>query len=152
MISKQELLQHWLGHRALTAKTIAAFPEDALFNFSVGGMRTFAQMIAELLALSGEGLQELATGEQKPFNEAVPATEKQALLDLWNKNTAAITSMVDKIHETDIHRSVKLFGQYEFSVQNHLLYFIDNEVHHRAQAFVYLRALGVEPPPFWLRD
>jgi uncharacterized damage-inducible protein DinB len=29
--------------------------------------------------------------------------------------------------------------------------FIDNEVHHRGQGYVYLRALGVEPPPFWER-
>ncbi|NLG08337.1 MAG: damage-inducible protein DinB, partial [Deinococcales bacterium] len=30
-------------------------------------------------------------------------------------------------------------------------YAIDNEIHHRAQGYVYLRALGVEPPPFWER-
>jgi uncharacterized damage-inducible protein DinB len=29
---------------------------------------------------------------------------------------------------------------------------IDNEVHHRAQGYVYLRALGLEPPHFWERD
>jgi uncharacterized damage-inducible protein DinB len=29
--------------------------------------------------------------------------------------------------------------------------FIDNEVHHRGQGYVYLRALGVEPSPFWER-
>ena len=29
-----------------------------------------------------------------------------------------------------------------------LFYIIDNEVHHRGQGFVYLRALGVEPPQF----
>ncbi len=31
------------------------------------------------------------------------------------------------------------------------LYAIDNEVHHRGQGTVYLRALGLEPPPFWER-
>ena len=25
-------------------------------------------------------------------------------------------------------------------------------VHHRGQGYVYLRALGIEPPPFWERD
>jgi uncharacterized damage-inducible protein DinB len=25
---------------------------------------------------------------------------------------------------------------------------IDNEIHHRGQGYVYLRALGIEPPPF----
>ena len=30
-------------------------------------------------------------------------------------------------------------------------YAIDNEIHHRGQGFVYLRALGIEPPHFWER-
>ena len=27
-----------------------------------------------------------------------------------------------------------------------------HEIHHRGQGYVYLRALGIEPPPFWERD
>ena len=30
-------------------------------------------------------------------------------------------------------------------------HWIDNEIHHRGQAYVYLRALGIEPPHFWER-
>ena len=26
-----------------------------------------------------------------------------------------------------------------------------NEIHHRGQGYVYLRALGIEPPPFYER-
>ncbi|MEJ6979249.1 DinB family protein [Pedobacter sp. P351] len=29
---------------------------------------------------------------------------------------------------------------------------IDNEIHHRGQAYVYLRSLGITPPFFWERD
>ena len=29
---------------------------------------------------------------------------------------------------------------------------IDNETHHRGQGYVYLRALGIEPPQFWERN
>ena len=29
---------------------------------------------------------------------------------------------------------------------------IDNEIHHRGQGYVYLRALGKEPPPFYERN
>ncbi len=36
-----QVLHHWQGHRELTRRTIEAFPEDKLFTFSVGGMRTF---------------------------------------------------------------------------------------------------------------
>ncbi|WP_245808378.1 DinB family protein [Deinococcus hopiensis] len=32
-----------------------------------------------------------------------------------------------------------------------VLYGIDNEIHHRGQGDVYLRALGVEPPAFYSR-
>jgi uncharacterized damage-inducible protein DinB len=31
------------------------------------------------------------------------------------------------------------------------LYVIDNEIHHRAQGYVYLRAMGIAPPPFYER-
>jgi uncharacterized damage-inducible protein DinB len=31
-------------------------------------------------------------------------------------------------------------------------YVIDNEIHHRGQGYVYLRELGIEPPPFWERS
>lgn len=37
VISADELLKTWQGHRALTRRTIEAFPEEKLFYFSVGG-------------------------------------------------------------------------------------------------------------------
>ncbi|HMV91072.1 MAG TPA: DinB family protein, partial [Cyclobacteriaceae bacterium] len=42
-------------------------------------------------------------------------------------------------------------GQFDGTITWHYFYFVDNEIHHRAQAYVYLRALGIEPPPFWDR-
>ena len=45
----------------------------------------------------------------------------------------------------------KAFGQWENSGANTILYGIDNEIHHRGQGYVYLRALGIEPPAFWER-
>ena len=33
-----------------------------------------------------------------------------------------------------------------------LFYVIDNEIHHRGQGYVYLRALGIEPPLFYDRS
>ena len=32
-----------------------------------------------------------------------------------------------------------------------ILYGIDNEIHHNGQDCVYLRALCIDPPPFWER-
>jgi len=45
----------------------------------------------------------------------------------------------------------KAFGQWEMSGIATIQYAVDNEIHHRGQGYVYLRALGIEPPHFWER-
>jgi uncharacterized damage-inducible protein DinB len=52
----------------------------------------------------------------------------------------------------DFGKNFNLFGQYEFPIIENIFYFIDNEIHHRGQGYVYLRALGIEPPFFWTRE
>ena len=44
------------------------------------------------------------------------------------------------------------FGLWTFPVHGLLLCVIANEIHHRAQGCVSLRALGIEPPGFWDRS
>ena len=44
------------------------------------------------------------------------------------------------------------FGQYPGRVYDLLLYAIDNEIHHRGEGYVYLRALRIEPPAFYSRE
>ncbi len=46
---------HWQGHRGLTRRVIDAFPEKELFEFSIGGMRTFAAMAMELSVIAARG-------------------------------------------------------------------------------------------------
>jgi len=59
---------------------------------------------------------------------------------LWPKIPAA--------HFAD---TVTAFGSYTGKLHDLFLYVIDNEIHHRGQGYVYLRALGIEPPPFYER-
>ncbi len=151
------LLQQWQEHRKLTRRVIEAFPEEALFNFSIGGMRPFSLMVTELLEISGPGIIGIATGHWAGMakldrhSDAVIAGGKEALLQQWDDVTGLIDAYwpqvsVERLQENDI-----AFGQYAGRIFSILLYFIDNEIHHRAQAYVYLRALGIEPPPFWDR-
>lgn len=152
MISKNDFLQHWLGHRELTRKAIAMFPEQDLFSFSVGGMRPFADLTKELLSLAVPGLKEIATGEPVQFNHNLPLHTKEDLLKQWDEDTPKITEYFNQIPTDRFEEKHKLFGMYEFTIRNHAWYLLDNEVHHRAQGYVYLRALGIEPPPFWDRQ
>ena len=152
VITSEELLNHWQGHRRLTRRVIEAFPENEFFTFSIGGMRPFSGLISELLAIGAPGLREMAERNPETLNEHLEtATTKEIFLTLWDEATAEIDRLWKLIPEERFHDSVKTFGQYEGTIWSSIFYFIDNEIHHRGQATVYLRALGVEPPYFWER-
>ena len=152
VITSQELLKHWQGHRKLTRKLIEAFPEKEFFEYSIGGMRPFAAMVKELLGIAVPGLREIVGGEAKELNENIGGADSKAdLLALWDKATEGINEYWAQIPDERFPEQIVLFGQYPGTVLSSILYFIDNEVHHRGQAYVYLRSLGVEPHPFWDR-
>lgn len=152
ILSKENLLIHWQGHRASTRKTIECFPEKELYEFTIGNMRPFAAMVHEILAIGVPGLQQIVSKEITEFTEhSIIYKTKDELLQQWDKDTTAINSLYALIPETDFQLEFNLFGQYNNSLVNSIFYFIDNEIHHRAQAFVYLRALNIAPPFFWER-
>jgi uncharacterized damage-inducible protein DinB len=158
IISSQALMEHWQGHRLLTRKTIEAFPEDQFYSFSIGGMRTFADLVMELMGLAAPGVQGIVTGVWKSsgeyqldHNTPAPGT-KQEVLALWDQVTDQMNAIWPSMKAERFEEVEAAFGMYENTVINTILYLIDNEIHHRGQAFVYLRALGVEPPAFWDRN
>ncbi len=51
VISANQLLDQWQGHRRLTRRVIEAFPEDKLFNYSIGGMRSFSVLAMEMIEM-----------------------------------------------------------------------------------------------------
>ena len=125
------LLTHWQGHRRLTRRVIDAFPEDKLFSFSVGGMRPFGALAMEMITMAVPMVQGAISGDWKTSMNRDPRP-KAEVLRLWDESTA--------------------FGQYPGILHDLILYVIDNEIHHRGQGYVYLRALGIEPPAFYDRS
>ena len=156
-VSTKNFLNEWLGHRRLTRKVIAAFPEDQLFTYSIGGMRPFAEMVKELIDVSGPGVRGIAldnwenTGGFSEHSLSEGQRTKDGLLKLWDDSTEEITTYYAKISKARLEETVLAFGQYEGQVFSTILYFKDNEIHHRAQGIVYLRSLGIEPPAFYDR-
>ena len=149
-ISIDALLDHWRGHRRLTRRVIEAFPEDQLFTFSIGGMRTFGELANELLAMAAPMAHGMATLEWGGYSPA-KATSKQEILRLWDESTSKIDEMWPQIPEDRFQETITSFGMFTGPGHWQILYVVDNEIHHRAQGYVYLRALGVEPPPFYER-
>ncbi len=149
-ISTDALLEHWQGHRRLTRRVIDAFPEDRLFTFSIGGMRTFGQLANELLSMGAPMAHGLATLEWGGYSPA-KADTKRDMLRLWDESTTKIEEFWPKIPVTRFQEELTSFGQFTGKGHWQMLYIIENEIHHRGQGYVYLRALGVEPPPFYER-
>lgn len=151
MLTAETLLNNWQGHRRLTRKTIEAFPEDKLFQFSVGGMRPFAEMAWEFIRMAVPIVEGVSTGKWEEYKTAKPSS-KSELLRLWDEQTAELNEKFPKIPPHRFDEVDKAFGQWEMPGLATIQYAIDNEIHHRGQGYVYLRALGIEPPPFWERD
>jgi uncharacterized damage-inducible protein DinB len=150
-ISPAALLDHWQGHRRLTRHVIEAFPEDRLFEFSIGGMRTFGELTMEMLGMAEPMVRGISTGEWETFTPSEVRTRDE-VLRLWDEATEGIGTLWSRIPASRFHERTTAFGMYEGVIHNLLLYAIDNEIHHRGQGYVYLRAQGIEPPPFYIRD
>ena len=146
VITPDELLKHWQGHRGLTRRVIEAFPEDQLFTFTLGGMRPFGVLANEFLSMSVPTLRGISTGDWTGPEEK-PAT-KADVLRAWDADTEEINRLWAEMPPQRFQETHTAFGQWTGTGIWLLLYIIDNEIHHRGQGYVYLRALEIEPPPF----
>jgi uncharacterized damage-inducible protein DinB len=113
-------------------------------------MRTFGVMGNELLAIAGPMMQGLVTGDWEEY-AAKDIDSKAALLAHWDESTKEIDEFWSQLPGDGFTRTVTAFGQFTGPVHWQILYAIDNEIHHRGQGYVYLRALGVAPPAFYER-
>ena len=150
-ITPDALLAHWQGHRRLTRRVIDAFPEDRLFSFSVGGMRPFGALALEMITMAVPMVRGAVSGEWSASSSRDPRP-KQEVLRLWDESTEQLNALWPQISPQRFQETLTAFGQYTGVVHDLILYVIDNEIHHRGQGYVYLRALGIEPPAFYDRS
>jgi uncharacterized damage-inducible protein DinB len=149
-ISLPALLDHWQGHRRLTRRVIDAFPEEHLLTFTIGSMRPFGAMAMELISIAEPMVRGVLTAEWSPVVHP-PGVSKSEILRLWDESTVALDSLWPQIPAGRFQETMTAFGQYPGKAYDLLLYAIDNEIHHHAQGYVYLRALGIDPPAFYER-
>jgi uncharacterized damage-inducible protein DinB len=150
VITPEALLEHWQGHRRLTRRLIEAFPEDQLFTFSIGGMRTFGELSLELLSMAVPMVRGVVSGDWSTSWDREQKSREE-ILRMWDQATDEINTLWAQIPPERFHEHMVAFGQYPGVASDLIMYVIDNEIHHRGQGYVYLRALGIEPPPFYER-
>ena len=150
VIEPEQLRQHWQGHRRLTRRVVDAFPEDKLFSFSVGGMRPFGALAMEMVTMAVPMVRGAISGEWNASTSR-DARPKSEVLRLWDEDTDQLNELWPQIPPQRFLETLTAFGQYPGVLHDLILYVIDNEIHHRGQGYVYLRSLGIEPPPFYER-
>ena len=149
-VTADAMLAHWQGHRRLTRRMIEAFPDDKLFTYSLGGMRTFGELALEMLTMGAPMVRGTLTGKWESSMDRSPRPRAE-LLRQWDEATKEIDTLWKQLPPERFGETIKAFGQYEGVASDLLLYVIDNEIHHRGQGYVYLRSLGIDPPPFYER-
>ncbi|GGR14419.1 DinB family protein [Deinococcus ruber] len=152
LLTPEALTRHWQGHRRLTRRTIEAFPDDQLFSFSVSGMRPFGTLAWEMVTTTTYLLNALKSdswGWEGLSREPRPQ-ERAALLSAWDDLSARIDAELPGVSLAFMSTEKDIpFGRQ--TPTSATFYTIDNEIHHRGQGYVYLRALGLEPPAFYER-
>ena len=114
-------------------------------------MRTFGELAWEAQGISAYNHQGLTTDDWSwnPPEGELPR-DRAVLLAAWDTLTPQLDTALLAAEPTWFTTPQKMaWGTMPplASVQ----YSIDNEIHHRGQGYVYLRALGIEPPAFYER-
>jgi len=151
VFTPEQLREHYQGHRRVTRRMIEAFPEDKLFSFSVGGMRPFATLVKEFINMGLPIVRGVATGKWTA-DENGDLDTKADLLRVWDAQAKEIDRLWPTIPAHRWQEEDTAFGQWPGTGITLMMYGIDNEIHHRGQGYVYLRALGIEPPAFYDRS
>ncbi|ULH13944.1 DinB family protein (plasmid) [Deinococcus sp. KNUC1210] len=126
---------------------IEAFPEHQLFIDNSSGMRPFGQMVWEVIHVTGYALHGLMTDEwPDPVSGSDPPRNRQALLAAWDDLSERLELGLPIVPAGRYSEQKNLFWGPMTGFQL-AIYQIDNEIHHRRQGYVYLRQLGIEPPP-----
>lgn len=156
-MAPEALLEHWEGHQRLTRRAIEAFPEDKLFSFMPAPpMRPFGELVLEIIGMIAPTMQGLKTGKWETYgdsgdNSGEARPSKAELLANWDEAAQILHDAFPQIPESRFFEVDTAFGQWTMPGNEMALYLIDNEIHHRSQGYVYLRLLGIEPPPFYER-
>ena len=94
VISKEELLKHWQGHRFVTRRVIERFPEEAFFEFTIGGMRPFSGLVSELLSIAVPALKSIIARDSQPYTEEGFILKTKAdYLQKWDEATEEINRL-----------------------------------------------------------
>ena len=138
----------------VTLRVIEALPSDSIDTRPIRDMRTPKELVTHM----AEAMRAIAVGMTKGSIEDFEKREPEVCASLttredlvramhsaWSEANAAVQSL------TEAQAAGKVETPWNFTPPGWMCAQIifDEHLHHRGQLYVYLRALGVEPPNMW---
>lgn len=151
----QEYRDRWVNASAYTLEVAAAMPADQYDYRPTEDQMSFG---AQLLHLTGNMVWiansflghediELDAAALRKTLRAADATDKEQVIALTQQGLTYVQAALDQLDPTSLE-DVQDFFAGPLTRRHLLILLNDHLTHHRAQAIVYLRLRGVEPPRY----
>ena len=142
-------------HVGVTLRALEMIPEDKLDSHPVSDMRTPKELAIHAFAYMRGIPAGIAKGNLVPEDCAEPVDQIKTKADLlkWCKESFEVgTAGFEKLTEEQITSMPETYFGKPFPGWVLVSIVYDEHLHHRGQLYVYMRALGIEPPFLWSFD
>lgn len=135
-------------HRAALQDLYAQLPaEQSDFRAWPEGMSFTG--LADHLAGSSERIMALVQGQAPAApGSTPPSASLSEARERLEHSTRTLSEFLDSLSDEDISRVVTAFGGRQMPVSTLLDFNINHEAHHKGQAWMMARMIGVQPPFF----
>lgn len=158
--SVSEFIKYWRGFRGRTRRTLGAFPADAGSWRPVEGAFCVADLTRHLGRAERDffvvrvcgGPPRVALGAEAALGKGGDTDLKVALteLDALHEESCGMLADLENREGSDaLQRRVTTPVGAEITAWKWLRAMCEHEAHHRGQLALYLRMLGLDPPPIF---
>jgi len=138
----------WANAREYTLAVAEAMPEA---DYSFRPVDTVGMTFGEQLLHLSQNSRWLALsklkGQERPAKPSIDATDKAAVMAYVTQSFAIADSVLATLTFSELDQDVDWFSG-PISKRRIGLLIFDHVTHHRAQAIMYLRMKGIEPPKY----
>ncbi len=146
---KAQFIKDWERAKAYTREYLDAMPKDKYSFKAQDSIRSFAQQMLHL-AQGNVGLSANGTGKERIWQGAI-LQDRNSAQEADSVVYFVMTSydyVIDGIKNMDVSKFLEQSGRGNF-VNTRMAWILkafEHQTHHRGQATIYIRLVGIKPP------
>lgn len=146
----EKLVDHWLRHRNVLVELVDHVKDEDLDFKPWKGSMSLGELVLHIIYWNDTFVSLVKTGQYaEPAipNMATSDELRSAVERVTRETTEKFQSLTDKELSAEV-----AFGPVNTTGSGLLRMMCDHEVHHKGQLLVYLRILGAEQLPFFIKN